>query len=131
MPLAHGCSLASNPARDENKYAHDALLLMPADIKTIATEFRTADRYGIDPARAITLNQKDVRRYESEYPVFAIVFNIVIPGRESRRIALLSDIQKAIRHGMAKLHYYQQRKKDDQGNAKCSYVLDENWFRKV
>ena len=130
-PLDHGCALSANPERAKDPYAIDAILHVPCDIKTVATPFRTSDRYGIPPEKAITLNVKDVERYTQLYPVCVILFHIVIPGRECRRVAFLSEIERAIRHGAAPIHRYHERQQDTQGNARQSYVLNEEWFRRI
>jgi len=127
-PLAHGCGLMANPAKFENPTAVDACLMIPADVKTVTTPFRTADRYGIEPEHAITLNVKSLNKYQATTPVMAIVFNILIPGREARRVAFLSEIERAIRSGKAQIHNYKTR--NDPRHATASYVLDERWFRK-
>jgi len=125
-------SVMRNPAKAKDKYAHDIFLTLPSDIKTIRTEFRTADRYGFDPSYAFTINQKDVERYQ-KYHYFVVVLDIFFPWMESRqiRIAPLDRILHAISTGKAKLHAYQNRVEDSSGNAKESWVMDSRWFSLV
>jgi len=126
-----GCVAFANPAKLHDKYAHDLYLMQPADLKTIRTQFRTADRYGISPQTAITLNRKDVERYERLYPHIIIIFDIEYPNFKSLRYAPLREIRRAIKLGKAKLHEYQNRTDDTMGNAKDSYVLDALWFSEL
>jgi hypothetical protein len=44
------------------------LSLCRADLKTIRTRFKTADRYGLDSKTALTIYKKDVDRYSEKYP---------------------------------------------------------------
>ena len=126
-PLAHGCGLMANPAKFENPTAVDACLMIPADVKTVTTPFRTADpRHRTRPRH--NTKRKKVNKYQASTPVMAIVFNVLIPGREARRVAFLSEIERAIRSGKAQIHNYKTR--NDPRHATASYVLDERWFRK-
>ena len=129
--LGSGCSVFANPAKVENPYIHDLYMVVPADLKTIRTRFRTASRYGIDPRTAITLNKKDVDRYTEKYPHINIIFDIDYGDFKTVRYATLRQIQKAISSGKAQLHVYQNRIDDNKGNAKESYVMDALWFNKL
>ena len=126
-----GAAVFPNPAKKADKCSHDLFIVLPADLKTVRTQFRTADRYGIPSATAVALNKKDVDRYASLYPDIIIIWDIDIPGFRSRRYAPLKDILKAIERGFAKLHIYQDRVDDQQGNAKESYLFDARWFREL
>jgi hypothetical protein len=121
-----GCAVIANPAKFENPYSHDLFMMIPADLKTVRTQFRTADRYGISPRTAITINKKDIERYERLYPHIVIIFDIDIPEFKSTRYAALREVRKAINAGMAKLHVYQHRVGDVMGN-----VLDATWFPEI
>lgn len=129
--LPCGGAVFANPAKLHDKYTHDLFIVLPADLKTIRTQFRTASRYGIPPESAITVNKKDIDRYMSLYPHIVLVFDIDFPGFRSRRYAPLADIVKAIKRGHARLHTYNNRVDDERGNAKESYVLDALWFREL
>ena len=124
-------SVMANPEKSSNKFTHDFYLVMPCDLKTIRTRFRTADRYGIDPFSAITLNKKDVDRYSELYPHIVIIFDVDYGDYKRLCYAPLRQIKKAISSGHAKLHTYKERINDTQGNAKESYVIDSRWFTEV
>lgn len=129
--LGSGAAVFANPAKKENRYTHDIFVVLPGDLKTVRTLWRTAHRYGIDPQYAITLNKKDVERYQKFHPDIIIVWDIDIPGFRSRRYSPLKDILKAVSSGHAKLHHYKNRVNDTRGNAKETYVLDARWFREL
>lgn len=120
-----------NPSKVTNPFAHDFYIMQPADLKTIRTQFRTADRYGISPDTAITLNVKDIERYTKLYPHIVLIFDIDYPNFKSVRYTTLREIKRAIKLGKAKLHEYQSRIDDVRGNAKSSYVLDALWFSEL
>ncbi len=129
-PVRGGCVLLMNPAKAENKYTHDLYMMMPADLKTVRTKFRTADKYGVDPDTAVTLNKKDVDRYSEKYPNIVIIFDIDFGTYKSIRYASLRAIQKWVEIGRAKLHKYLQRD-GDKVNATESYVLDSQWMAEL
>tara|TARA_R110000803_G_scaffold139118_1_gene205797 strand:- start:44 stop:520 length:477 start_codon:yes stop_codon:yes gene_type:complete len=129
--LSSSCSVFMNPAKAENKYTHDFFIVMPSDLKTIRTRFRTSDRYGIKSHSAITLNKKDVDRYVDKYPHIIIIFDVKYDDFSRLCYAPIRDIQKAIARGVAKLHTYNERVNDNSGNAKESYVLDSMWFKEL
>lgn len=126
--LGGGCAVFMNPAKAENKFTHDVFAVFPADLKQIRTRFNTADRYGVPAKTAFTLNKKDVDRYTKKYPNIILIFDIDYGDYQTVCYATLHDIKKAIRSGAAKLHTYQNRINDTQGNARESYVLDARWF---
>jgi hypothetical protein len=129
--FSNGVSIFSNPAKFYDPYTHDLFITQPADLKTIRTAFRTADRYGIPSNTAITLNVKDVDRYLELYPSIVIIFDIDFDNFKSIRYANLHQIIRAIQSGHAKVHKYQNRVDDTQGNAKESYVLNALWFAEI
>lgn len=126
-----GVTVFANPAKAENKFSHDMFFVQPADLKTVRTPFRTADRYGIPSATAITLNKKDVDRYREKYPHIVIIFDIEYPTFKSIRYATLREVNYLIDSGLAKLHTYINRIHDESGNAKESYVLDAMWLEEI
>ena len=126
-----GVTVFANPAKAENKFLHDMFFVQPADLKTVRTPFRTADRYGIPPKTAITLNKKDVDRYREKYPHIIIIFDIEYPEFKSIRYVSLREINYLIDAGLAKLHTYIHRTSDESGNAKESYVLDATWLEEM
>lgn len=132
MPIFKGgVTVFTNPAKAENKFTHDLFFVQPADLKTVRTPFRTADRYGIPSKTAITLNKKDVDRYREKYPHIVIIFDVEYPDFKSIRYASLREINYLIDVGLAKLHTYINRVDDQSGNAKESYVLDATWLEEM
>ena len=119
-----------NPEKAINKFTHDFVITLPADLKTVRTRFRTSDRYGVPSTSAITLNKKDVDRYSNLYPNIIIIFDIDFGDYKKICYATLSNIKTIIAEGKAKLHYYKNRVNDPH-NAQCSYVLDAEWFEDV
>jgi len=119
-----------NPEKVTNKFTHDFIITLPADLKTIRTRFRTSGRYGIASTSAITLNKKDVDRYSELYPNIIIIFDIDYGDYKKICYATLSNIKNIIGEGKAKLHQYKNRV-NDPNNAQCSYVLDAEWFEDV
>lgn len=132
----HGLKVRLNPAKQRDKTAIDLLLTLPdgcevpADLKTQNTPFFTAGRYGKHPGRAVTLNDKDIRRYERLYPDAVILFHVnwtTLTWRDVRVQALhgvwsatLPDIRRLIQQPA---HQYQRRKTDPRPNASSSHVL--------
>jgi hypothetical protein len=127
-PFFDGVAVFANPGKMKDRYTHDLFIMQPADLKTIRTPFLTSDRYGIPARTAITLNVKDVERYSDLYPRITIIFDIQFDDFKSIRYAGLHEIKRAIKGGFAKVHTYQNRVNDTQGNAKESYVLNALWF---
>jgi hypothetical protein len=126
-----GVQIRMNPIKNVDKYTHDLMATFQADLKSIKTPFRTADRYGIPPSFAITLNEKDINRYKSMYPNIIIFFDIDYPEYKGVRMAPLSRIFRLMDLGKAKRHEYINRMNDSGGNAKASYVFDYRWFDEV
>lgn len=130
--FASGCSVFANPAKAENKFSHDAFFVCPADLKTIRTRFDAAERlYGIPARSAVTINTKDVNRYAERWPHIVLILDVDYGDYRRVCVAPLRDIQRAIRHGKARLHLYQTRSADGSGNAIGSWVLDAEWFAEL
>ena len=127
-----------NPKKTEDKYAPDLIDMSSrlGDLKTQNTPMFSAERYGLDPTYTIVFNLKDAIRYERLYPNIDIYFWIKwiavryenygkettvhpIDGVWKISFKVLLSICKN-----APVHSYMQRKNDDKGNAKESYVLD-------
>lgn len=119
-----------NPEKVTNKFTHDFIITLPADLKTIRTRFYTSDRYGVPSRSAITLNNKDVSRYSSLYPNIVIIFDVDYGDYKRICYCTLSTIKNIILEGNAKLHHYQNRIQDPH-NAQSSYVLDAEWFEEL
>lgn len=136
-----------NPEKDGNPYAPDLLIKGQylADLKTQNTPFfSAAERYGYDPTFTVVFNEKDRKRYFREYPNIYILFwvdwmatRMEFPSGKSYRCEYLRgvwavsfDRLNALCSG-APLHDYQQRKDDDLGNAKASYLIDLRKLKKI
>ena len=153
-------SIKINPAKDDDPKVPD--LMVPGygacDLKSIRTPFFTADKYGVDPNDAITLNAKDVIRYRSMYPGLGIFFwvqwdTLSISLKRSKPVtykwavyfAELQDILALVDSGIAKSHAYQRRNTkgqdgpkrlqrigmDESKNAISSYVIDSKWLEPI
>jgi hypothetical protein len=129
--LSEGIGFTNNPSKAENKYTHDLFALLPCDLKTQFTPFRTADRYGIDSDYAVTINEKDLIRYGKLYPHIVIVLDIQFPHYRATHYAPLFVLRQIVKNGKAKRHEYEKRVNDTQGNAKASYVFDLRWFPRI
>ena len=123
-----GLSFFRNPAKTENKYTHDYFGVFPVDLKTIRTRFNTADRYGISPSHAVTINRKDLKRYEDLYPNIILILDIDFGDVKTVRFVSVQTLIKFIKSKKSKEHFYQQRENDTAGNAKSSFVFDCRWF---
>jgi hypothetical protein len=123
--------IVKNPAKTTDPYTHDLFALFPSDLKSIRTPFRTAHRYGFDPEYAITINEKDVRRYTNKYPNIVLLLDIDYPSYKGVRIATIYRLNKFINSGKAKRHEYMFRVDDSSGNAKVSYIFDLRWFDEI
>lgn len=126
-----GLSVFRNPAKKKDPYAHDIFAVLQSDIKSIKTPFNTAHRYGIDSEFAITINEKDVIRYNSLYPNIMLLLDIEYPKYKGVRLASLYRINRLIEMDRAKKHTYLNRVDDKSGNAKASYIFDYRWFDEV
>jgi hypothetical protein len=105
--------------------------VFPADLKSIHTPFNTAGRYGIDPRYAFTINDKDLRRYSDSQPNMMVLLDVRFPWHQAVHVAQIGHLVSATKNGRSKLHHYQQRQDDSQGNAKASWVFDCRWFPKL
>jgi len=125
---ASSIAVFRNPAKLTDPYAHDMFAVFPADLKSIRTPFNTADKYGIDPRYAFTINHKDLRRYSDSQPNMMVLLDVRFPWHQAVHVAQIGHLLSATKNGRSKLHYYQQREDDNQGNAKSSWVFDCRWF---
>jgi len=66
-----------NPAKATDVFAHDLMLTMQADLKSVRTPlFKARELFGIDPQYAVTFNVKDWNRYTDLYPNIVVVFDV-------------------------------------------------------
>ncbi|MEM6525251.1 MAG: hypothetical protein AAGF85_06595 [Bacteroidota bacterium] len=134
-----------NPEKKINRYAPDLLCSGEiADLKTQNTPFfKSGKLYGLDPTYTVVFNKKDRERYYDMYPELIVVFwvnwQVIKMNLDNTEYSCrpLNGVW-AVRFGKlnalcneAPLHYYDQRKFDQLGNAKCSYVLSLKSFRKI
>ena len=126
-----GIGVFRNPNKAGDRYAHDIFLVVPADLKTICTPFNTADRYGIDPGFAITINDKDIERYRKLGNAMVLILDVSYPHYQATHLAQLGQLIRATEIGKAKRHAYLHRVNDQSGNAKHSWVFDCRWFPKI
>lgn len=140
--------LQINPEKISNPYAPDLIYKEEelADLKTQNTPFFKAKQlYGIDASYAVVFNRKDAIRYYRSYPEILIYFWVewhsvkFKMGNYTNEVEYVSgvwriefkDLLELIKK--APLHEYQQRKDDQKGNARSSFVLDirDEHFEKV
>lgn len=129
--------LIANPSKkllENGKYLpdlYDLNLCLACDLKTIREPFFKAFHlYKMNPSTTITLNVKDLERYNEKYPHIYIIFwveweaqtrfNITVTplkGLWRARVRTLNDIVKK-----SPIHFYKNRVEDN--NAKNSYLID-------
>jgi hypothetical protein len=126
-----GISVYRNPDKHTNVWAHDMYAVFPADLKSIRTPFRTAQKYNFDPKYAITLNDKDIKNYSNKAPTIQIFFDIQYEDYQGLHVAPLGYVLSFIEGGHSKYHEYLNRKTDTSGNAKGSWLFDCRWFPKL
>lgn len=140
-------TLRINPDKEFDPYTHDLIVNgAPGDLKTQDTPFfKSETLYDIDPQWAITYNHKDYLRYKKKYT--SVGKNVVLFFDVTRKDEVkydvktfpmraifytkASDIEKMIENKEVPLHEYLNRKNDDQGNAKSSYVIDVRRFNMI
>jgi hypothetical protein len=133
-----GCII--NPKKETDPYAPDIILYGElADLKTQLTPFFTSARYKMDPQYTVTFNKKDVERYDDLYPHIQIVFwidwqtaewkTIKVPPVHGVYLATFKQVRDMTMN--APLHEYKDRKADQQGNARSSYLLDVRKFTQL
>ena len=114
-----------NPDKDSNPFTYDMRIDLPCDLKSTKTPWRKAqEMFGIDPRYAVSINQKDLRRYARLYPNIVIVFDVDYPDYKATHWATLDMFRIMLEDGDMALHQYGARIDDTQGNAKASYVFD-------
>ena len=118
-----GVGLSWNPAKQSNPYAHDYIAMVPVDLKTMRTPWRKSQElFGIPPERAVSINEKDLRRYAELYPNIIIYLDVEYTGKLFS--LTLHRARRRLKTGKAKRHEYIERKDDTAGNAKVSFIFD-------
>ena len=129
-----------NPEKSTNPYTIDLLQYnrnILCDLKTQNTPFFKAhELYRTNPTYTIIFNHKDRERYYEKYRLIDLFFWIdwiavkLIIGGIEYKVFPLSGVWKVSFKDLddycneRPLHNYSQRKDDQNGNAKGSYVLD-------
>lgn len=126
---------ATNPTVPDFLYAPSNRL---ADLKTQNTPFfKSKKLFGIDPQFAVTFNKVDLERYQKLYPEILIYYSVSwlatsihFDNGASVKVKPMSGIWGINLKNLlplckeSNLHEYIQRKNDNKGNAKSSYVVD-------
>ncbi|MDO5968278.1 hypothetical protein Q4Q35_00520 [Flavivirga aquimarina] len=132
-------NLIINPEKENNPYAPDLLNTstnLLADLKTQNTPFFQAQtRFNYDPQYTVVFNGKDRHRYKEKYPDIEIYFAVdwqAIKFENGKIIEVkpmtgvwfipFQKLDKLLES--SPFHSYGQRKFDQRGNAKGSYVLN-------
>jgi hypothetical protein len=126
-------NLRMNPAKAENQYAPDLLWnhCTPAELKIRKTPLFIAGRYKLDPQYAVTINLKDIDRYQEKYPSMPIYFWVWWHQLEGfgRTVKPMQGVWGIYVQDLVKLCTedrvieYEKRRMDTLGNAKSSYVI--------
>ena len=131
-------NLIINPEKKTDPYVPDLINTkknLLGDLKTQNTPFFQAQsRFGYDPQYIVVFNSKDRERYKQKYCDIEIYFAVdwqVIKFVDRRTIEVkpmtgiwyipFGELDKLLEK--APLHAYRQRKFDQLGNAKGSFVL--------
>ena len=118
-----GIGLSWNPVKQSDQYAHDYIAMIPVDLKTMRTPWRKSqDLFDIPTEKAVSINQKDLRRYAELYPNIIIYLDVEYSGKLFS--LTLDRAKKLIKAGKAHRHEYLERKDDTEGNAKVSYIFN-------
>lgn len=130
--------ISIHPDKSTNKYAPDLLIKEKfiADLKTQNTPFfKARELFGFDPNYVVVFNKKDLVRYTKLYPDIYILFWVrwealqMQMGEKTYHVNPMSGLWWSPLHELkvlckkAPLHSYTQRKNDQKGNAKSSYIL--------
>jgi len=129
--------LMANPAKllePDGKYAPDLIsyrYATVADVKRITTPFFKAGTYGFNPSTTITINMKDLFRYQSYYPRIIIYFWVTWRAQEEYGVLVDSidgvwatSLKTLFSINSPTTHTYVKRIDDSQGNAKSSLLVD-------
>jgi hypothetical protein len=99
-----------NPDKDSNPFTYDMRIDLPCDLKSTKTPWRKAqEMFGIDPMYAVSINQKDLRRYARLYPNIVIVFDVDYPDYKATHWATLDMFRIMLEGGDMALHQYGAR----------------------
>jgi hypothetical protein len=143
----NGLGFAMNADKAFDPYTNDLTIKCRSDLKSVRTPlFKAKGLYGLDPQYAITFNVKDGKRYKELYPNILVVFDVkweqlewtdregfvyTVEPMHQVYMGSLTSIRQAIIKAGKKLHAYQRRVDDRQGNAKDSYVFDVRELHRI
>ena len=117
-----GWGISMNPAKQKDVYTHDLIGVLPMDLKSIREPWRKSQElFGIPPEYAISINLKDLKRYDELYPNIIVILDVQWSG------VYMITVERAkalITSGKAVRHEYKNRVDDTKGNAKASYIFD-------
>ncbi len=118
-------ALCINPEKDTDKFTFDMRINFPCDLKSITTPWKLSkELFGIPSDYAVSINQKDLRRYMKLYPNICIIFDVKYPNYKCIHFGFISDFITMMGDETLHRHEYKNRKTDTQGNAKVSYIFD-------
>lgn len=133
-------SIIINPEKDTNKYAPDLLSNQSGNLGDLKTQntpfFKASSLFGIDPTYAVVFNLKDRNRYRELYPNIDIYYWIewiAVKFQMGIKETTVQPLYGVWRVNFAEfdkhlekapLHDYMQRRDDNNGNAKSSFVID-------
>jgi len=127
--LERGFPVSLNKQKDHDKFTHDFMIHLPCDLKSIRTKWqKSQELFGIQSDYAISINQKDLQRYNHLYPNLIIILDVAWSGVY---LAPVSHAIRLIKNGSAKRHEYKNRKNDQRGNAKISWIFDIRHFEAI
>jgi hypothetical protein len=127
--LARGYPVTLNDKKETDKYCHDFFIHLPCDLKSIKTRWEKSEElFGIPSDYAVSINQKDLQRYNDLYPNLVMILDVEWSGVY---LVPVSYAIKLIKNGYAKKHEYKNRKNDMQGNAKISWIFDIREFEVI
>ena len=118
-----------NPDKLGDPYTHDFFIHLPCDLKSIKTQWKfSKEMFGISPDKAVSINEKDLRRYRDIYPNLVMIIDVAWGDVYLLPVKRALDLIKAKK---AKRHEYINRKDDRAGNAKISWVFSTDDFEKI
>ena len=127
--LDAGYPVTLNPEKAENKFTHDFLIHLPCDLKSIMSQWKYSESmFGIPPEYAISINEKDLQRYRDLYPNLIMILDVAWSGVYLLPVFYAINLAK---EGKAKRHEYKNRKNDQQGNAKASWIFDTRHLEQI
>ena len=107
--LERGYPVSLNKQKDKDKFTHDFMIHLPCDLKSIRTKWeKSQELFGIPSDYAISINQKDLQRYNDLYPNLIMILDVEWSGVY---LAPVSYAIRLIKNGSAKRHEYKNRKR--------------------